>query len=292
MIGRDFDVVVKESFNMMSKFRREIEVVNEDFRRAGAGLAEAVVRTIAGADPAELQTLDVPEASRVGLARPMYIACPFHVPDFGPIGGAAASSLRDAAEPTLPPTAGLHLSPTRFTGRTWRGRGDAMAFFQKLKDRLFKSSSKIEEGIDAIIDEAPADAAPAPEPRRLRLRRRRRAAGLVGRLLGQEKGRVLDDAMLESLEELLIQSDMGVETSLKVTAAIAEGRFGRRVGRREIRELLARRDRGDPRAGGAADADLPEAPAGGAGRRASTARARRRRSASSRASSAPRARRW
>ncbi|HRO12214.1 signal recognition particle-docking protein FtsY, partial [Amaricoccus sp.] len=44
---------------------------------------------------------------------------------------------------------------------------------------------------------------------------------------------------LESLEELLIQSDMGVETSLKVAAAIAEGRFGRRVGAREIRELLA-----------------------------------------------------
>ena len=50
---------------------------------------------------------------------------------------------------------------------------------------------------------------------------------------------MLDDAMLESLEELLIASDMGVETALKVTAAIAEGRFGRRVGSREIRELLA-----------------------------------------------------
>ena len=46
---------------------------------------------------------------------------------------------------------------------------------------------------------------------------------------------MLDDAMLESLEELLIQSDMGVETSLKVAASIAEGRFGRRVGAREIR---------------------------------------------------------
>ena len=109
-----------------------------------------------------------------------------------------------------------------------------MAFFQKLKERLFKSSSKFEEGLDAILDEAPAGAPaadppaePAPRP------------GLVGRLLAPEKGRVLDDAMLESLEELLIQSDMGVETALKVTANMAEGRFGRRVGAREIRELLA-----------------------------------------------------
>jgi LacI family transcriptional regulator len=60
VIGRDFDVAVKESFDLMRKFRREIEVVHEDFRRAGMGLAEAVVRTIAGMPPAELQTLDVP----------------------------------------------------------------------------------------------------------------------------------------------------------------------------------------------------------------------------------------
>ena len=43
-----------------------------------------------------------------------------------------------------------------------------MAFFQKLKERLFKSSSKIEEGLDAILDEAPAAA-------RSRSRARRRA---------------------------------------------------------------------------------------------------------------------
>ena len=107
-----------------------------------------------------------------------------------------------------------------------------MAFFQKLKERLFKSSAKLEEGLDAILDEAPAEpaSAPRPEPER---------PGLVGRLLTPEKGRVLDDAMLESLEELLTQSDMGVETALKVTANMAEGRFGRRVGAREVKDLLA-----------------------------------------------------
>jgi LacI family transcriptional regulator len=60
-IGRDFDVAVKESFDIMRKFRREVEVVREDFRAAGMGLADAVVRTIAGAPARELQTIDVPE---------------------------------------------------------------------------------------------------------------------------------------------------------------------------------------------------------------------------------------
>jgi len=63
----------------------------------------------------------------------------------------------------------------------------------------------------------------------------------MGRLTGRaaEPQRVLDDAMLESLEELLIQSDMGVETSLTVAGNMAEGRFGRRVGASEIKRLLA-----------------------------------------------------
>lgn len=60
VIGRDFDVAVKESFDFLRKFRPQIEVVHEDFRRAGKGLAEAVVRTIAGEPAGALQTVDAP----------------------------------------------------------------------------------------------------------------------------------------------------------------------------------------------------------------------------------------
>ena len=65
---------------------------------------------------------------------------------------------------------------------------------------------------------------PPPEPAK---------PGILGRLFGTEANaeprRELDDAMLEDLEEMLIQSDMGVETALRVTANIAEGRMGRRM---------------------------------------------------------------
>ena len=68
--------------------------------------------------------------------------------------------------------------------------------------------------------------------------------GLMDRVLGRGQSkktikRVLDDAMLESLEELLITTDMGVETSLRVSAAMAEGRFGKKLGVDEIKGLLA-----------------------------------------------------
>ena len=68
--------------------------------------------------------------------------------------------------------------------------------------------------------------------------------GLIGRLLRRGEGekvirRALDDDMLESLEELLISSDMGVDTALRVVANIAEGRMGRRVSTAELKGLLA-----------------------------------------------------
>lgn len=60
-IGRDFDLAVKDSFRIMQKFRRNTVVIHEDFRAAGKALAEAVIRSLEGVAPEELQTLDVPE---------------------------------------------------------------------------------------------------------------------------------------------------------------------------------------------------------------------------------------
>ncbi|MFG6562777.1 signal recognition particle-docking protein FtsY [Sulfitobacter sp. 1A13421] len=81
------------------------------------------------------------------------------------------------------------------------------------------------------LDETPAEAA-AAKP------------GLLGRLMGRGAAqpvvrRTLDDEMLEQLEELLISADMGVDTALRVTANMAEGRFGKKLSVAEIKQLLA-----------------------------------------------------
>ncbi len=191
-----------------------------------------------------------------------------------------------------------------------------MAFFQKLKTKLFKSSSRIDEGLEAIVEDGgvedtpetidempvdqvmdtpeaapkalpeavddepgavpaddpapvPADApasvpsdppAPVPvdeenRPAPAALRETMEPAvsdletpksvkpGLMGRLMGRGTApvvrRVLDDEMLEQLEELLISTDMGVDTALRVTANMAEGRFGKRLSVDEIKRLMA-----------------------------------------------------
>jgi fused signal recognition particle receptor len=135
-----------------------------------------------------------------------------------------------------------------------------MSFFKKLKDRMFKSASKIDEGLDAIIEEGAADltqgdaadaAAPgtpeaAPEllPPQAPIPPLEAPAskhGLLGRLIGRSAAprRALDDEMLESLEELLIASDMGVDTALRVTANMAQGRHGKMMSASDIKGLLA-----------------------------------------------------
>ncbi len=81
-----------------------------------------------------------------------------------------------------------------------------------------------------LIEDTPA--APAKKP------------GILGRLMGRAAPqtvvrRTLDDDMLEQLEELLITADMGVDTALRVTANMAEGRFGKKLSVAEIKDLMA-----------------------------------------------------
>ncbi|MEJ6402495.1 signal recognition particle-docking protein FtsY [Yoonia sp. 2307UL14-13] len=194
-----------------------------------------------------------------------------------------------------------------------------MSFFKKLKDRMFKSSSKIDAGLDAIVSDGGeetaieptvpgADPEPLPEPD---IEVRENAApstdaapdadpeppaepavevpdqvrdggevepaptpepvppsepvklnvditapltdasapeapkkGLFGRMFSRAETapvirRTLDDDMLEQLEELLITADMGVDTALRVTANMAEGRLGRKLSVTEIKQLMA-----------------------------------------------------
>ena len=191
-----------------------------------------------------------------------------------------------------------------------------MGFFKKLKERLFKSSSKIDEGLDAIIEDGgeaeeveleeglktqketvefatSVEAEIEPAPIDLKLEQnalnasetieseevkenvdsdkiddvetepvpikpqieqnevanekptetKRKKETLVGKILGRKKVKVIkrkfDDDMLEQLEELLIASDMGVDTAMRVAANMAQGNLGSRLSTSEIKKLLA-----------------------------------------------------
>ena len=169
-----------------------------------------------------------------------------------------------------------------------------MSFFKKLKAKLFKSSAKLEAGLEAIVDEksepeaqvvlnttetksgdfnknidvadqeniSKSDGATPPfnkivevknfipssveapvseEPNKpldvdtKSLNPLPEKTGIFART----PRRLLDDDMLEQLEELLISSDMGVDTAVRITANLAEGRFGKKLSTADIKMALA-----------------------------------------------------
>jgi len=152
-----------------------------------------------------------------------------------------------------------------------------MGFFKKLKERLFKSSSKIDEGLDAIVEDGgeaeevdleeelktqketvdddtndQADIESVPSEPQLEqnaptisesIEFEEKKETFVGKILGRRKVKVIkrkfDDDMLEQLEELLIASDMGVDTAMRVAANMAQGNLGNRLSTSEIKKLLA-----------------------------------------------------
>lgn len=78
------------------------------------------------------------------------------------------------------------------------------SWFQRLKSGLTRTSSKLTEGISGLFTK-----------------------------------RKLDGATLEDLEDLLIQADLGVETSGRIIDRIAKGRFEKGISADEVRDILA-----------------------------------------------------
>jgi fused signal recognition particle receptor len=77
-------------------------------------------------------------------------------------------------------------------------------WFQRLKSGLGKTSSKLTSGITDLFSK-----------------------------------RKLDAETLDDLEDLLIQSDLGLETTSRITAAIGKGRFEKAISSEEVRGVLA-----------------------------------------------------
>jgi fused signal recognition particle receptor len=78
------------------------------------------------------------------------------------------------------------------------------SWFQRLKSGLGKTSSKLTSGITDLFSK-----------------------------------RKLDAGTLDDLEDLLIQSDLGLETTSRITAAIGKGRFEKGISGEEVRSILA-----------------------------------------------------
>ncbi|MCU0733352.1 MAG: signal recognition particle-docking protein FtsY [Hyphomonas sp.] len=102
------------------------------------------------------------------------------------------------------------------------------------------------EAPEQTAAEAAAERAPNPEPvapkswfQRLTSGLTRTSSKLTEGITGLFTKRKLDGATLEDLEDLLIQSDLGVETSGRIIDRISKGRFEKGISADDVREILA-----------------------------------------------------
>ncbi|MGX5832224.1 signal recognition particle-docking protein FtsY [Mesorhizobium sp. 43Arga] len=86
--------------------------------------------------------------------------------------------------------------------------------------------------------------APEPAPRRSWFQRMRDGLArssreLTGNIAGVFTRRKLDEDTLQDLEDVLIRADLGMETALRVTDALASSRYGKDVSDTEVRAIMA-----------------------------------------------------
>ncbi|MBM2715446.1 signal recognition particle-docking protein FtsY [Mesorhizobium caraganae] len=86
--------------------------------------------------------------------------------------------------------------------------------------------------------------APEPTPRRSWFQRMRDGLArssreLTGNIAGVFTKRKLDEDTLQDLEDVLIRADLGMETALRVTDALAASRYGKDVSDADVRTIMA-----------------------------------------------------
>jgi len=97
----------------------------------------------------------------------------------------------------------------------------------------FSSASEREEPVIA-----------APEPKlswfqRLRAGLARTSSQLTTQISALFTKRKLDEDTLDELEDLLIQSDLGVETAMRITGALSSERYGKDVSGEDVARIMA-----------------------------------------------------
>lgn len=103
---------------------------------------------------------------------------------------------------------------------------------------------QLPKGFALREDEGETEEPASPQPRlswfqRLRQGLSRTSQQLTGQIAALFTKRKLDEDTLEELEELLIQSDLGVETAMRITGALSSERYGRDVTGEDVTRIMA-----------------------------------------------------
>lgn len=164
-------------------------------------------------------------------------------PDTADAGEAAADAPAAASDEAVTETAPV-AAPDGAALRAGPAAEGEAASEKAPQEDLAREDPTPEPERSAQPADVPAGAAAGDAPRgswlsRLTAGLSRSSSSLTGGITSLFTKRKLDAATLEELEDLLIQSDLGVETAMTITERIAEGRFDKQIAPDEVRRILA-----------------------------------------------------
>ena len=141
-----------------------------------------------------------------------------------------------------PPTSPLPLDPEPLepSGSTLKEPSDAPPAGESL------APEPDEDLKEAVPSEPMAEAETESEPEektgwfaRLKQGLSRTSSALAGNISSIFTKRKLDDDTLEELEDALIQADLGIDAAMRVTEALAKGRYNKEISDTEVKTVLA-----------------------------------------------------
>ena len=148
-----------------------------------------------------------------------------------------------------------------------------MKFFKKLKEKLFSTSSKLGGGIEELIDPKAKNLGKKNDENlvskeirptvadhrdsksfiknkkdsesndKTLVRNKKKNTGFIKKIISSvesiSRRRRLDESMLEDLEDLLITSDIGVNTSALIVERIRKENFSKELSVAELKDLIS-----------------------------------------------------
>ena len=120
-----------------------------------------------------------------------------------------------------------------------------MGLFRRAEAPPQPAPTEPAEETAAAVPQSPTVAIPAEPPKkqswfqRLKAGLTKTSARLSEDIAGIFTKRKLDADTLQELEDLLIQADLGVETAMRITEALAKGRYNKEIEPAEVRAVLA-----------------------------------------------------
>ena len=131
--------------------------------------------------------------------------------------------------------------PKKFFGRVFGGKNAAKP---AAAEETHDASSETEAPPAPAAPSEPGTVEPSSPAKtgwfnRLKSGLSKTSSQISGGITGLFSKRKLDEATLEDLEDLLIQADLGVETSMRITDAISQGRYEKGISPDDVRGILA-----------------------------------------------------